>query len=579
MKNFLIILAVFLTIISTSQAQNSSEFVAAMNKGQQLLTAGKMDEAIDAYRRASEINPQHSAVYAQLGVIYYTQKKFSEAAAMMQKAVELNPWDAIAQNSLGMIYLAQDNLKAAVGPLEKAYELSPEIPHLAGNLMRLYRTLGQVEKSEQIQREMKTSPTQTAKRAFYRALVAFESGDNKTAITQGNQAAQLEPQMIEAKQIVIQAYINTGQYEKAAIWLKEVASTTSPDAEAYLTLGRIYYKLKRNNESLAAFLKLSELVPDHLEAHEMAGRIFINLNQPDKAVPHLQRAVQIAPRSAPAYRELAIAYRDLNRNKECIEILQQITALAPEDVMSFQILGYLLMADNRYDEAIVVLQRALALKPDDQDIQHTLGSAQKAVQNRPDLAKLQGDVVKYPKNSAAHYHLATAYDYYGKRDKALTEYHLAYELEPERLEAMRGYAFALQTTKQYEKALQVFQKFYANKPDSQEKHFYLGSVYYDLNNYTEAIKHLSKVLEIKPEATHTAWLLAEAYAANGQPENAIATLEQLLQRAPDYANALHQLGILYLNKGQTQKATQCYQKLHPINPGLAESLGRKIEGR
>jgi tetratricopeptide (TPR) repeat protein len=239
----------------------------------------------------------------------------------------------------------------------------------------------------------------------------------------------------------------------------------------------------------------------------------------------------------------------------------------------------LLLADNRLDEGIAALQRARVLLPDNKDIQATLASAIKAQSARPNLAALQRAVAENPKNALAHYRLGEAYKHYGKFAEAFAEFRTAYELAPNQFEAMLEYAFALQEQKRYEEALHVYQKFYADKPDSQEKHFYLGSTYYQLKQYAAAIPHFVKVLDINPNATFSAWLLALCYEATGQLKQAIAALEHLLIYDSNNSSAWHELGLLYLHQKQPEKAVQCHEKLQTLNPGMAESLGRKLEGK
>lgn len=579
MKKHLTTILLFCWLTLPGLAQIAVDYAAQINNGHELHQAGKLDEALAAFQRASEINPQRGLAYSQMGVIYFQQEKYLTAITMLQKAVALEPHDPIAQNSLGLIYLSQNNLQAAVKPLEAAYQLAPELPGLAENLAGLYQALGEEKKSEQILRERKAPPPPTAHQLYLRGLVALEKNNAALALEFLKEALRREPQMTEAKYPLAQAYLHLRQEKEAIALLQELATAPGLDAAAYLMLGRLYYQLKRYDESLTAWQQLVALMPDHLEAYEAMGYIHHQRKQPEKAVAPLQKAIQIAPRSASPYRQLALAYRDLKQKKESIEMLQQLTALAPDDGLSFQVLGYLLLADNRLDEGIAALQRALALLPDNRDIQATLASALKARNERPDLATLERAVRDNPRNAPAHYRLGSAYKLYGKTAEAFAEFRAAYEIAPEQFEAMLAYAFALHEQKRWEEVLQVYQKFYANQPDSHEKNFYLGSTHYELEQHTAAIPYFVKVLNKKPDATFSAWMLALSYEATGQKKQAIATLEHLLTYDANHSTAWYELGLLHLHQKQTEQARQCHEKLQKLNPGLAESLGRKIENR
>ena len=61
------------------------------NKGLALRKLGKLDEALKAYDRAIEINPQYSKAWYNKGLDLFDLKKFGEAIKAYEKAIEINP--------------------------------------------------------------------------------------------------------------------------------------------------------------------------------------------------------------------------------------------------------------------------------------------------------------------------------------------------------------------------------------------------------------------------------------------------------------------------------------------------------
>lgn len=66
------------------------------------------DEAIDAYQKAVEIDPQYTKAYNDLGVTYYRKKMYDEAIAAYQKAIEIDPQYATAHSQQSPISIRQE---------------------------------------------------------------------------------------------------------------------------------------------------------------------------------------------------------------------------------------------------------------------------------------------------------------------------------------------------------------------------------------------------------------------------------------------------------------------------------------
>lgn len=133
----------------------ASEFEA----GNQYFQAGQLDEAITAYKRTIELDPNYQAAYVNLGVAYYQQEKFDLAEAQYRKALELNPNDGEVAYNLGALYLQQALVKGdpvdsaaferAIEQLEQASRLMPDLAEPHFSLGVAYQRLGETEKAIQ----------------------------------------------------------------------------------------------------------------------------------------------------------------------------------------------------------------------------------------------------------------------------------------------------------------------------------------------------------------------------------------------------------------------------------------------
>ena len=87
---------------------------------------GRSDDAANAYKQAIELKPS-AAYYNNLGGIYGRAGKVPEAMAAFQKSAELDPQNAAqAYRNGGITLYNTGRLKEAIEPLKKATELDPK---------------------------------------------------------------------------------------------------------------------------------------------------------------------------------------------------------------------------------------------------------------------------------------------------------------------------------------------------------------------------------------------------------------------------------------------------------------------
>lgn len=86
---------------------------------------GQYERAIDAYRRAIELEPTYADAYNNLGNIYLLQKRYYEAIELFQRALRYHPSDALFHYNLGVCYELVGEHKKAKAELDRARELDP----------------------------------------------------------------------------------------------------------------------------------------------------------------------------------------------------------------------------------------------------------------------------------------------------------------------------------------------------------------------------------------------------------------------------------------------------------------------
>jgi tetratricopeptide (TPR) repeat protein len=106
-------------------------YSANKNIGQILGAEKKYEEALPYFQKASELSTTDPDAFYNLGACLVNLQEFEKAAAAFAGAKELKPDLAPAYYQLGMIYVNQNKKSEAISNLEKFIELAPDDPNAA----------------------------------------------------------------------------------------------------------------------------------------------------------------------------------------------------------------------------------------------------------------------------------------------------------------------------------------------------------------------------------------------------------------------------------------------------------------
>jgi tetratricopeptide (TPR) repeat protein len=73
----------------------------------------KLDESVELYRKALEIDPKYQDALHGLGMALFNGGRLEEAVAVAKKLIEIDPDDVLAHTSLSMFYHAQGRIEDA----------------------------------------------------------------------------------------------------------------------------------------------------------------------------------------------------------------------------------------------------------------------------------------------------------------------------------------------------------------------------------------------------------------------------------------------------------------------------------
>jgi Flp pilus assembly protein TadD len=92
--------------------------------GEQLRYNEKLDQALEAYRKAMTLKPPHPKASAKFGLTLALQKKYAEAETFLTDAIRDDPKNAFNYQNLGVVYEGEKKWKFAIDAYEKFVDLA-----------------------------------------------------------------------------------------------------------------------------------------------------------------------------------------------------------------------------------------------------------------------------------------------------------------------------------------------------------------------------------------------------------------------------------------------------------------------
>ena len=242
-------------------------------RGEQLAGEGKIDAAIEAFRRAISIDPQYAAAHHNLGILLRRQGQFDEAIESYTRATAIQPDFVEAHYNLGNALFDLGDLDAAVASYHKALAIKPDFAQAHNNLGNALIKLGKLDES----------------------LVCYQK------------ALAVEAEYVEAHKNLGNALQQLGQLEDAVASYHKALAINPDFAEAHNNLGLALQSLERPDEAVASYHKALTVRPDFPEALNNLGTVLQDLGDLDEAVASYRKALTIKPDYAEAHHNLGLA--------------------------------------------------------------------------------------------------------------------------------------------------------------------------------------------------------------------------------------------------------------------------------
>ncbi len=234
----------------------------------------QLSKALSVLNDAKKIAPEDPAVYNLEGLIREAMGDHARAIQAFKKAVELDPKNARAHYNLALAYLSQGKLDEAIAALEEAVKAAPENSYLRARLGALLAVKGELDRAEEVLTEAVRMDPKNSLAWDYLGQVRLKKGDYAGAIAALKKAVELAPLAYpEAYFYLGQAYLELGDAEKARFYLTKAVVLASKNADYRYWLGVANEKLGDLEGARAQYQEALKLDPEHKKAKEALARL------------------------------------------------------------------------------------------------------------------------------------------------------------------------------------------------------------------------------------------------------------------------------------------------------------------
>lgn len=185
-----------------------------LHYGIQLTMRGELQQAVVAFCRAIQIDPNYSRAYNNLGLVLQRMNKLEEAEIFLRRAIDLAPQDSYSYNNLGLVFFDSHRLADAEVCLRQAIKLNPRCPEVYNNLGLILEDAAHFDEAENLYRHAIQLNSKYVE-AYYN-LGNFYKTVKRLAEAESclKQALELQPDYSDAAFSLATLYLLQGKYEQ-----------------------------------------------------------------------------------------------------------------------------------------------------------------------------------------------------------------------------------------------------------------------------------------------------------------------------------------------------------------------------
>ena len=249
--------------IEVAKSAEPRGYIAAYNKGVDLLNDAEYEQAVAAFRDAADYSPKNPKVYSRLAWAYANIKgEGSNAEKYLAKAEKLDPENPKVWEDAGDVHYTLQNLETALKCYKKAQKFGL-------NTARLYQQM---------------------------ALVCYNNNEEEQATEYFRQATVLAPNDAVIYYNMGTALLVIKKWHKGIEALKKAVALDDSHLEARFNMARAYYQIIEYDKALAIAKEAIAVDADFARGYFAAAKAYRGLGDHKNSEKFLEMAYHLDPK-------------------------------------------------------------------------------------------------------------------------------------------------------------------------------------------------------------------------------------------------------------------------------------------
>jgi len=366
-------------------------------------------------RNASAVQTLHGLVLSKLDEPIFAKEAF-------RRATELDPNDRRAREGFLMLMAQQGHLNEAAGDVEDFYRLNPDHPEHIRFKMQYHIARGDRTEVRRLLDKVSEQDDLTAD--HYRVIArGFAYLEDQAAYTNAaNKLLELDPEDRDSQLVLASAMLSSDKPAEARAVIDELKKKHADLGPTDRVIASLYLQGGSYSQAIRQLESYIETNRNDTQARLMLAEAMVNVGLSQEALRQVADVLNDQPANQNAHALAARVYLFLGQPQRAREHLRQIDAEGLDAVQDAALLAQVALAAGEPQRALDVCNRAIAAGNADPAIRMVLAATYRTSGNLEEAEQtLLAMVRSQPNTAAAYSRLARFYAENDMVDKGLIE--------------------------------------------------------------------------------------------------------------------------------------------------------------
>lgn len=290
----------------------------------------------------------------------------AEDLTLEEEVIDKRPKEPLDWNNIALDYLNKKEFEKAIEAGKQALDIDPNFGPVWNTFGYIYDKMGDYKKAiNAYQKVLDSNQNSNSQAVLMRLSLSYlNNGELNKTIIMCERVLKKEPNDIEALNILSLVYAKKRNYERVIKTSKTILESDTNYINAWLSLGYAYSEQGEYNKAIKAYLNILKINPKIVVVWNNLGYIYNQKGEYDNAITASKRAIEISPKFALAWKTLGYTYNQIGDYNQATVAYSHFVELEPNNYIAWYNYAQSLLKGGYYTKALDAINHNLELRPD-----------------------------------------------------------------------------------------------------------------------------------------------------------------------------------------------------------------------